>query len=178
MGKNIVILSGSPRKGATTDRLVDAFIEGAEGAGNSVACFRVADMKIGGCLGCRCCFANGGVCVQKDDMPSILDALRKAEVLVLASPVYYFGFTAQLKSAVDRTFALLKEGVPVKRAALLMTCGAGEGAAASSVSMFRQISALQKWEEAGIVTAPHLHEPEEIVGRGELEQARLLGTKI
>jgi len=178
MSKNIVVLSGSPRKNATTDRLVDAFVEGAEAADNAVTCFRVADMKIGGCLGCGHCFEEQGVCIQKDDMLLILNALRKADVLVLASPVYYFGFTAQLKLAIDRTYALLKERMPVKRAVLLMTCGVGSDAAASSISMFRQISALQKWEEAGIIIAPHLHKPNEIDGREELTQAKDLGQKI
>ncbi|MDR3121264.1 MAG: flavodoxin family protein [Clostridiales bacterium] len=176
MSKSIVILSGSPRKRATTDRLVQAFTEGAESAGAGVRCFRVADMKIGGCLGCGHCFEEQGVCVQKDDMRSILDALRGADAITFASPVYYFGFTAQLKLAIDRTYALLKEGMPIKRAALLMTCGASSAeAAASSISMFRQISALQKWEEAGIVIVPGLHKPGEIEGRGELEKARELG---
>lgn len=56
MGKNIVMISGSPSKGATTDRLVDAFVEGAESTGNAVSSFRMADMKIGGYRGCRHCF--------------------------------------------------------------------------------------------------------------------------
>ncbi|MFP3153987.1 flavodoxin family protein [Lachnospiraceae bacterium ZAX-1] len=179
MSKNIVILSGSPRKSGTTDRLVDAFINGAKEVGKSVSLFRVADLKIGGCLGCNHCFEEQGFCVQKDDMLPILDALRKADALVLASPVYYFGVTAQLKLAIDRTYALLKESMPVKRAALLMTCGAGtEEAANSSVSMFRQILTLQKWEEAGVIVAPRLHEPDEIEGRDELAKARELGKNI
>ncbi|MHB8065378.1 MAG: flavodoxin family protein [Ruminiclostridium sp.] len=178
MGKNIVVLSGSPRKGATTDRLVDAFVEGTESAGNTVSCFRVADMKIGGCQGCGHCFEEQGVCIQKDDMLPILNALRKADVLVLASPIYYFGVTAQLKLVIDRTYALLKEHMPIKHTVLLMTCGAGSDAAAPAISMFRQISALQKWEEAGIIVAPHLHEPDEIDGRDELTQAKHLGQKI
>jgi multimeric flavodoxin WrbA len=111
-------------------------------------------------------------------MVPILDALRKADALVLTSPVYYFGVTAQLKLVIDRFFVLYNEGMPVKRAALLMTCGDAETAAMSSISMFRQISALLKWEEAGIVIAPGLHNPGEIEGRDELEQARRLGADI
>jgi multimeric flavodoxin WrbA len=179
MSKNIVILSGSPRKGGTTDRLVDALLTGAKEAGKSVSLFRVADLKIGGCLGCNHCFEEQGVCVQKDDMLPILDALRKADAIVLASPVYYFGVTAQLKLAIDRTYALLNEDIPVKRAVLLLTCGAStDEAAKSSVSMFRQISALQKWEEAGVVVAPRLHKPDEIEGRDELANAQELGKNI
>jgi multimeric flavodoxin WrbA len=179
MNKHIVVLSGSPRKGGNTDRLTEAFIDGAKAAGNHVSLFKVADLKIGGCRGCEYCFRHKGVCVQKDDMPPILDELRKADVLVLTSPVYYFGVSAQLKLSIDRFFALLEEGMTVKSAALLMTCGdETDAAAASSISMFRQICAYQKWEEAGIIIAPYLHNPGDIEGRAELEQAKNLGENI
>jgi hypothetical protein len=179
MSKNIVVLSGSPRKDGNTARLVDAFIEGATSAGKETLLFRVAGLNIGGCRGCQYCFKNQGVCIQKDDMQPILDALRQADALVLASPVYYFGVTAQIKLAIDRFFALIKEGMPVQRAALLMPCGdASETAAAPSVGMFRHICAYQKWQEAGIIIAPGLHEPGEIAGRKELELAKQLGQTI
>ncbi|MDR0826491.1 MAG: flavodoxin family protein [Desulfovibrio sp.] len=179
MSKNIVILSGSPRKGGNTDRLAQAFVDGAKAAGKQIALFRVADLKIGGCRGCNHCFKQQGVCVQKDDMPPILDALCKADALVLASPVYYFGVTAQIKLAIDRFYALLQEGMPVKRAALLMTCGDdSDNAAKSSISMFRQISTYLKWDEAGIIVAPGLHNQGEIVGRTELAQAKRLGENV
>ena len=179
MSQNIIILSGSPRKGATTDRLVDAFVEGAEASGKNVTVYRTADLKIGGCLGCNHCFAEQGVCVQKDDMLPVLEQMRKSDAIVFASPVYYFNFTAQLKLAIDRTYALIKEGgAPIKRAALLMTCGADADAAEPSIATFRKISSLQKWDEAGIVIVPNLHQPDEIVGRAELEQARKLGQSI
>ena len=102
---NIVLLSGSPRKGGNTDRLAAAFIEGAESAGKSVTLFRVADMKIGGCLGCGHCFEEKGVCVQKDDMVGILNALGKADTIVLASPVYYFSVTAYSRNMRPMNFA-------------------------------------------------------------------------
>jgi len=179
MSKHIVVLSGSPRKDGNTARLTEAFVEGAEAAGKRISLFRVAGLHIGGCRGCGHCFKNQGVCVQQDDMPPILEALRRADGLVLASPVYFWSVTAQLKLAIDRFYALLKVGMHVKRAALLMTCGdTSESAAASSISMFRQICAYQRWEEAGIVIAPGLHTPGEIKGRPELEQAKLLGEKM
>ena len=179
MSKSIVVLSGSPRKDGNTARLAEAFIEGATAAGKEVLPFRVAGLHIGGCRGCGHCFKNHGACVQQDDMPPILDALREADALVLASPVYYFGVSAQLKLAIDRFFALLQVGMAVKRAALLMTCGdKTEAAAAASVSMFRQICAFQKWEEAGVIIAPGLHNPGELEGRAELKRAKLLGESI
>ena len=94
------------------------------------------------------------------------------------TPVYYFSFTAQLKLAIDRTYALLKERTPIKKAALLITCGAGVDAANSTVATFRQIIALQNWKEAGIVIAPRLHAPNDIDGREELNIARRLGEKM
>ena len=178
MRKNIVILSGSPRKNATTDRLVSAFVEGAESQGHAVSCFRVADMKIGGCIACRYCLENHGLCVLQDDMPSILKELRNADVLVLASPIYYFSVSAQLKLAIDRMYALLEEGMPVKRAALLVTCGDDEAAAAGAVSMFQLICKYMSWEEAGIVITPGLYNPNDIDGREELEKAKTLGQNI
>jgi len=176
MSKNIVLLAGSPRKESSTDRLAAAFIEGAKEAGHTITMFRVADMKIGGCLGCNHCFQEVGVCVQKDDMQTILDALRKADTLVLASPVYFWSVTSQLKCAIDRTYALLKEGSSIKHAVLLMTCGNNSDAAAEpSVAMFRQICAYLKWKEAGIIIVPGIHAPQDIDGRPELEQAKQLG---
>jgi len=179
MTKSIVVLSGTPRKDGNSARLAEAFIEGAEAAGKEVALFRVAGLQIGGCRGCEYCFRNQGACIQQDDMKPILDALRQADALVLVSPVYYFSVTAQLKLAIDRFFALLEVGMPVKRAALLMTCGDGsEAAAASSISMFHQICAYQKWEDAGVIIAPGLHGIGEIDGRPEMEQAKRLGESI
>ena len=68
MSKNIVLLSGSPRKGGNTDKLAGAFIKGAESAGKSVTLFRTADMTINFCIGCSHCFEEKGVCIHKDDM--------------------------------------------------------------------------------------------------------------
>ena len=179
MSNNIVLLAGSPRKGGNTDKLAAAFMEGAQSAGKNVTMFRVADMSISGCLGCGHCFIEKGVCVQKDDMIKILDALRKADAIVLASPVYFFGATAQIKSAIDRTYALLTEKTPVQRAALLMTCGdSSPDAAEGAVAMYKRIRAYSKWEDAGIITAAGLHNPDDIDGRAELEEARKLGQEI
>ena len=159
--------------------MVAAFVEGAESGGKAVSMFRVTDMKIGGCLGCNHCFEEKGICVQKDDMRQILDALRNADAIVLASPVYYWAVSAQLKLAIDRTYALISDKPPVKRAALLMTCGDGKiEAADSALMMYNSICSFSKWEDAGVVIATGLHALGEIEGREELDQARLLGHEI
>ena len=179
MSENIVILSGSPRRNGNTDKLVTAFVDGAETAGKSVTLFHVADMKIGGCLGCGHCFEEKGVCVQKDDMPQILLALRKADALVLATPIYFFSVAAQLKLAIDRTYALMNDKAPIKKAALLMTCGnGGMRAAEGAINIFKNMCLFSKWEEAGMILAQGLHAPDAIEGHEELEQAKSLGREI
>ena len=179
MSKKIVVLSGSPRKEGNTEKLAAAFIEGAKEAGKNVVVFRTADMKISGCRGCEHCFKEKGVCVQKDDMQAVLEALKTADTLVLVSPVYYFDMTAQLKLAIDRTYALVSVEVPIKKAALLMTCGDNtEKAAEGAVVAYKNILAYSKWENAGVIIATGLHKPGEIEGRPELDKAKALGREI
>ena len=180
MSKNIVVLSGSPRKGGNTDKLAAAFKEGAESAGKTVTLFRVADMNVSGCRACEYCFENKGVCIQQDDMAQIIEALRNADAVVWASPVYYFTMSAQLKLAIDRHYALVKEGMPIKRTALLMTCAddtieVAEGA----IATFKQNAKYHNWEDAGILIVTGVHNVNDIDGReNELGQARKLGQEI
>ena len=179
MSVNIVVLSGAPRREGNTERLAAAFVAGAEAAGKKVTTFRTADMKIGGCKGCGHCLNEKGVCVQKDDMPGILDALRQADALALVSPVYFFDVSAQLKLAIDRTFALGSEVLPIKKAALLMTCAdPSKDSANGAIVTYRSICAYLKWEDAGIIVATGLQTPGEIDGRNELDQAKAIGQEI
>ena len=181
MSKNIVVLTGSPRKKSSSARLAAAFTDGAKAGGHSVTMFRVAGMKIGGCLGCDHCIEEKekGVCVQKDDMQQISEALASADILVLASPVYFWGVTSQLKQVIDRMYALLQRSTKIKQAALLMSCGDdSDSVAHPSIAMFREICSYLKWKEAGIIVAPGLNTADEIEGRPELEQAKKLGREI
>jgi len=179
MSQNIVVLSGSPRKEGNTEMLAAAFVDGAKSANKNVVAFRTADMQISGCKACEHCFTEKGVCVQKDDMLPILEALKTADALVLASPVYYFDMTAQLKLAIDRTFALLNIQTPIRKTAFLLTCGdQTEEAAEGAVVTYKSICAYSKWEDAGVIIATGLHKPGEIAGRAELEKAKALGREI
>ena len=120
---NIVILNGSPRPGGNTAAMVAAYREGAESAGHQVTVFDVCRMHIAGCLACEYCHTKEPrVCVQKDDMQRIYPALDAADMLVLASPVYYHGLSGQLKCVIDRIYA---PGYPrrLRKAALLLSSG-------------------------------------------------------
>ena len=179
MSKHIVVLSGSPRRNGNTDRLVAAFVDGAESAGKKVTLFHTADMDIAGCLGCNHCFEEKGVCVKKDDAQKILDALLEADAYVLASPIYFFSLTAQIRLAIDRTYALLSVGMPAKRSALLVTCGdKRESAADGAVATYKGMCMHSGREDAGIIIVTGLHDPSDIEGRMELDKARALGREI
>lgn len=105
MSKKVLILSGSPRKGGNSDLLCDEFMKGTLESGNEVEKIRVAEKKIGYCRACYYCRDNGGKCVIKDDMAEIIEKMIAADVLVLASPVYFYSVDAQLKALIDRTVA-------------------------------------------------------------------------
>lgn len=107
MSKKVLILMGSPRRNGNTNILCDEFARGTEDAGHTVEKINVVDKKVNGCLGCNGCQRNGGICVQKDDMTEIYQKILYADVIVLASPVYYYTWTAQLKAVIDRTYAML-----------------------------------------------------------------------
>ena len=102
MSKKVLILSASPRKGGNSDLLCDQFAKGAEEAGHQVEKIRVQEKKISPCLACYGCRGTG-TCVQKDDMAAILDKMVEADVLVLATPVYFYSMDGQLKTLIDRT---------------------------------------------------------------------------
>lgn len=100
----IVILTGSPHPDGTSNTLVTQFIKGAKSQGHEIKRFDTAFLKIHPCIGCDHCGLDGP-CVFNDDMPKILDTIVTADMIVFASPVYYFGFSAQIKSAIDRFYS-------------------------------------------------------------------------
>ena len=102
---NILVLNGSPRPKANTKAHIEAFKEGAEAKGHSVRVFNVGNMKINGCLGCEFCHTKGdGACVQKDDMQEIYPYLANSDMVVIASPIYYWGFSGQMMSLITRFY--------------------------------------------------------------------------
>lgn len=97
----ILVLAGSPHKNGTSNTLVREFARGAEEAGHSVKIYDAAKGNIRPCLGCDRC-GMAGDCVQKDDGNAVLAELLASDMVVFATPVYYFGMSAQLKTVVDR----------------------------------------------------------------------------
>lgn len=92
--KNILILSSSPRRGGNSDTLCDEFLRGACDAEHAVEKIFLRDKKIGYCTGCSTCSLHGKPCPQHDDMPEILDKMVAADVIVMATPVYFYTMSA------------------------------------------------------------------------------------
>ncbi len=126
MKKKILILSSSARKGGNSDTLCDAYAEGAREAGHEVEKVRLAQLRIEPCLGCYAC-ERTGVCAQKDDMATLLPKLREADVIVLASPVYFYTLCGRLKNFIDRTLPLYPyEGFAGKKWQLIISAAEDE----------------------------------------------------
>lgn len=125
MSKKVLILSGSPRKGGNSDILCDEFLRGAREAGHQVEKVRPTEKKIAPCLGCYYCASHGGECVRRDDMADLLQQMIDADVIVLASPVYFYSINAQLKAVIDRFYAN-NEALMGKKKAVFLTAMADE----------------------------------------------------
>ncbi|MBQ9272846.1 MAG: flavodoxin family protein [Mogibacterium sp.] len=124
---NILVLNGSPRPKGNTAQMIEAFCEGAESAGNKVDVVNVCRKKIAGCLACEYCHTKGdGQCIQKDDMREVYDLLKDAEMLVLASPIYYHGISGQLKCTVDRFYSAAYPEKPAHLSKVAMFLSSGD----------------------------------------------------
>ncbi len=180
----IVILNGSPRMKGNTSGLIESFIKGAEEKGHTFSLFNLQQMNIHPCLGC----CGGGKdsespCVQKDDMIQIYPAYEAADILVLASPMYYWSISAQLKMAFDRLFAVAEKDAncrnPKKDCILLM---ASEGDTVSNREpvehYYHSLLKHLGWNSLGEVYAGSVMNVGDIDGHPALKEAYKLGLSI
>jgi multimeric flavodoxin WrbA len=175
---NILILSGSPRKGGNTELLVEAFAKGA--AKHHVEIISVRDYKVNPCLGCNACFKNEtNTCAQKDDMPVIYEKMGQADMLVIASPVYFYSISAQLKAVIDRFHNPIRDTFHIRKIALLLV------GAATLPELFDAILTeynlclkFFNLEDAGKVLVRGVKDKGDIKGTHFLEDAYQLGASI
>ena len=181
MSKKIVILNGSPRTKGNTSALTAEFTKGAEEAGNEVTEFFLGEMNIHGCRGC---FGGGkdpeSPCVQKDDMDKIYPVYKAADLVVLATPLYYWTISGQLKSAFDRLFAVAESDPntrnPKKECVLLMAAE-GHGFEESEY-WYDRLEKHMGWKSLGKVLCGGVMEVGDIEGKKELQEAYELGKGI
>lgn len=174
---NVVVLNGSPRAGANTEVMANAFAEEARACGHEVDVLNVGRMKIAGCLGCKYCFTHDNHCVQKDDMNAVIERLRSADAVVFASPIYWFDVTAQQKAAIDRLYAFATTGTPFHKAALLLDSHS-ENVYTAAIAQYKDTCAYCKWENLGIVTISGMTERDSMKSSPKLAEVRELAHKL
>lgn len=151
----IVVLTGSPRRNGNTNHLAGQFIKGAEEAGHEVYRFDCARHKISGCIACNACGMDGE-CVLRDDFNELRPHLLEANMVVFATPMYYFGFSSQLKKVIDRLYALngKLKGAPKQSAFLMAYADTNPKEAEPMTSHYHTLLHYLGWKDRGMVVAP------------------------
>lgn len=158
---------------------MEAFAKGAAKY-HLVEIVSVRDVQVNPCLGCNACFKSlNNTCAQKDDMTVIYEKMSQADMLVIASPVYFYGISAQLKAIIDRFHNPIRDSFPIKKMALLLV------GAATLPELFDAILTEYNlclkffdMEDAGRVLVRGIKDKGDIKGTSFLDDAYQLGTSI
>lgn len=175
----IVVLVGSMRKGGNTELLAQAFMEGAS-KNNDAELVSVADYKVNPCVGCNSCFIRkDNTCFQNDDMGVIYEKLRTADIVVIASPVYFYGISAQLKTIIDRLHTPMRNEFHIKKLALLLVGAALLPNLFDPIKLqYQMVLDFFHLENIGMVLVRGVKEKGDIVGNEALNKAFELGLSI
>ena len=178
MSKKVLVISASPREGGNSDYLCDQFIQGAQEAGHEVEKLFIADYEIGFCSGCGVCNQTHK-CVLRDDMEKLLPKLINADVIVLASPVYFYTIDGQMKTFIDRTVPRYQE-ISNKELYFIVTAADTEVANLErAVECFRGYAdCLPGAQEKGVIYGAGVWQKGEIVGKPAAKQAYAMGKNL
>lgn len=175
----IVVLTGSPRRNGNSAYLAEQFIKGAKERGHEVFRFDCAFRHV---APCRACNSSGmdGPCVIKDDFDELRPHLIEADMVVFATPMYYFGISAQMKSVIDRFYAINGQvKSSPKKAALLMTyADTAKKEAEPILSHYRTLTEYLGWTSVGEVIAPGVWTAGSVKSTGYGDEAYRLGKSI
>ena len=157
MGKKLVVITGSPRKGGNSFAMTEAFIKAAEAKGHTVTRFDAAMMKISGCRACETCYSTGKACTFDDDFNTIAPAILEADAIVFTMPVYWYSIPAQIKGVIDRLYSLVVGGKDIsgKECGLIACCEEDDLSVLDGVRIpMERTAALIKWKMVGEVLVP------------------------
>lgn len=149
----ILVVACSPRKVSCSSTLVDAFVHGAEKAGHEVSLFTLADKEIHGCKACKYCYSHNGECVQKDDIAPIIEKMRECEMLVLATPTYYYSLPSQTKAVLDRMYARHGKPLTIRKSALLVSLEDSADRIDLLTAQYKTVADYMGWQDMGVVCA-------------------------
>lgn len=176
--KRILILVGSARHEGNTLKLAEAFAEGAQQSTDIVT---ISDLNIHPCHACDYCFASAGnQCAQHDDMNLIYEKMKHTDVLVLASPIYFFGISAQLKCLIDRLHNPIRQQFPIKQLGLLLVAGSSRPYMFETTKKQFEIALNHFGKESiGIITVSGVRAPGDIDNQPDaLNAARAMGAAL
>ena len=181
MSKNIVVITGSPRKKGNSFAMTDAFIQAAEARGHKVTRFDAASLQVGGCHACETCYSTGKACTFDDDFNTIAPAILAADAVVFTMPVYWYSIPAQIKAVIDKLYALVVGGKDYagKACALIACCEEEDMTVLDGVRVpMERTAALLKWNIVGEVLVPGVLNAGDIDRTDGIQQAAALAEKI
>lgn len=176
---DVLVLQGSPRRDGNTSLLAEAFADGAR-LHNAVETLAVCDARVHPCIGCNACYSREGrTCFRRDGMDAIYEKMRRVDVLVLASPVYFYGVSAQLKTVIDRFHAPVRDTFPLKRLGLILVGAATlPGLFDSILVQYRSALDFFHLESVGTVLARGCKDKGDVKSAGFLAAAYDMGAQI
>lgn len=179
MSKKVLILSGSPRKGGNSDLLCDEFMKGVQESGNQVEKIFLRSKKVMPCNACYYCKDHDGQCAIRDDMGEILDKMQKADVIVMASPVYFYSIDAQMKAVIDRCVARWTN-IPDKEFYYIMTAAEDSDTVMDcTLECFRGFAAcLDGAQEKGVIYGKGVYEAGDIRKMPAMQEAYEMGRQV
>lgn len=181
MSKNIVVITGSPRKNGNSFAMTDAFVREAEAKGASVIRFDAAMMQVGGCHACETCFKTDKACSFDDDFNTMAPAILAADAVVFSTPVYWYSIPAQLKAVIDKLYSFCVAGKDIagKQCAVIACCEEEDMTVLDGVrAPIERSAALMKWQMAGKVLIPGVLEAGAIQKTDGCAQAAALADKL
>lgn len=177
--KNVLILSSSPRRGGNSDSLCGQFAAGAREAGHSVEKIFLSDHKINYCTGCGVCYNGAKPCPQKDDAAVMLSKMIEADVIVMATPVYFYTMCGQMKTLIDRCCARYTEMSGKEFYFIVTAADDNVGAMERTIEEFRGfLDCLDRPTEKGVVYGVGAWKIGDIKSKSAMPQAYEMGRGI
>jgi len=178
MNKSVLVFSSSPRRGGNSDLLCDQFMMGAKEAGHVTEKIFLKDKKINYCTGCGTCLNEGKRCPQKDDMAEVLEKMIAADVMVMATPVYFYTMCAQMKTLIDRTCSRYTEISNKEFYFIVTAADNSKKKMERTIEGFRAFtSCLTDPKEKGIIYGTGAWNIGEIKGKPAMKEACEMGNR-
>lgn len=181
MSKKVLVITGSARFGGNSDLMADAFLQGAQAAGNKVTKVEAAKLDFKPCRACNTCYSKGVACNYQDDFNEIAPLIEEADVIAFSTPIYWSSYPAQLKMIIDKfySFMIAQRDISNKESFFLLC---GEDASTSVyqglLDSYTSMIDFLKWKDAGRLVMMSVNEKGQIRDTDGLKKAEELGRNI